>query len=69
VLREIDFLFQKFAAGFNSVTFVETSYLNTDMWEFESSQTEKVEPSRLIPRKLAANLELLNVIFFLVNVP
>jgi len=40
---------------------VETSYLNTDMCKLESSQ-KGAEPCRMIPRKLAAKLELLTVI-------
>ena len=37
MLHQIDF---KFADGFKTVTFVETNYLNTDIWKFESSQKE-----------------------------
>jgi len=35
------------------------------MCKFESSQKMKAEPSRLIPRKLAANLESLIIQWFL----
>jgi len=48
-----------FTDWFTCVIFVEISYLNADMCKFESSQKKKAEPSRLIPRKLAANLEVL----------
>jgi len=43
------------------VTFEETSYLNTDMRKFDSSQKEKSGPSLLIPRKLTVNVKLLIV--------
>ena len=38
---------------------MESTYLNIDMCKFESSQKIKAQPSRLIPRKPTANLELL----------
>lgn len=37
---------------------METSYLNEGKCKFESSITEKAEPSRLIPGKFKANAEL-----------
>jgi len=40
--------------------------MNTEMCMFESSQKEKAEPIRLIPRKLAANAELL-IVFYNIN--
>jgi len=48
----------KFADWFACVTFVESNYQNAEMCKYESSQ--KAEPCRMIPRKLAANLELFN---------
>ena len=56
VLFEIYFLLNKFAGGFTLFTSVETSYLNRDMCKFESSQSMKAEPVRLISRKLTVNL-------------
>ena len=49
----------KIADVFKPAAFVETSFLNTDMCKFESSQEKKADsdPCRLIPRKLTANLE------------
>ena len=41
VLREICFLLKKIADWFNFLAFVEKSKLNTDMYKFESSQSEK----------------------------
>jgi len=43
---------------------METSDLNTNMCKFESSQKKKAESSRLIPSKLATNLELLIVLSY-----
>ena len=43
---------------------METSYLNTDMCKFESSQSNESRASRLIPRKLTANIILLIVVVF-----
>jgi len=41
------------------VTFVETSYLNTDNCNLNHLKVKKEEPNRLIPQKFAAaNLEL-----------
>jgi len=40
-LREIDFPFKNFADRFKPFTFLETSYLNTNMFKFELSQKEQ----------------------------
>jgi len=37
-LHKIDFLLKKFAGGFKPFTFVESSYLITDVCKFESSK-------------------------------
>jgi len=43
----------------NCVVFVETSYLNTNLHKFQSSQSEKGRAQSTYPLKLPANLELL----------
>jgi len=53
--------FFQFSDRIKSVAFVETNILNADMCKLESSKS-KTEPSCLIPRKLAANLQLLIII-------
>ena len=55
MLWEIDFLLKTLADSFKFFTSVETSYLNTDIGNLESSKKVKDEASRLIPGKLAAN--------------
>jgi len=45
VLPETDFLFLNFFLRFKPVAYIETRYLNADMYKFESSP-------RLIPRRL-----------------
>jgi len=54
--------YYKFADGFKLFTFVEIVYLNTVMCKFVSLQKKKAEPSRLIPRKHTARLELLTAV-------
>ena len=46
----------------NFITFTETNYLKTDTCKSESSQSHKSRTALQIPRKLAANLLLLNVV-------
>ena len=44
------------------VSQVESSSLNTDMCNFESSQKDEAKPSRMIPQKPTENLELLIIV-------
>jgi len=53
-------MFKKFANWFDYVTFVETNCLELDLWKTDASQIV-AEPSRLIRRKLAANIDRLIV--------
>jgi len=56
----------KNVGGFKPVINMETSYLNKDVFKFQSSQKkQKAEPSGLIPLKVKAGLELLTVCFLL----
>jgi len=41
---------------------METRYLNTDMCKFDHHKKKKAEPSRLIPRTLTTNIELLTIV-------
>jgi len=43
-LREIEYVLQKLADLFDCVTFVETNYLNTDLYKSESSQSHENSP-------------------------
>jgi len=64
VLHEIDFPWNNFPIDSLVLPHMETSDLNTNMCKFESSQKKKAESSRLIPSKLATNLELLIVLSY-----
>ena len=52
---------QELPIGPMLIPIMETRYVNTGMCKFESSQKMKAERSRMIPRKLAENLEFLIV--------
>jgi len=55
LLCEIDFLLKNLLIRLEYATLTKTNYFNTDI----HVQIVKAEPSPLIPRKLAANLELI----------
>jgi len=55
VFIKIDFLFEKFANGFNSVILVETSYLNTTMPTFSKSDVVKITSWTIFTKQIKAS--------------
>jgi len=61
---EIDFLLKRKAGWWDPVDFVETNSWTQICASPNHGNVMKVEPSRLISRKLAANLKLLALLYY-----